>query len=303
MSASAAWSACGASVRQITAPEPSPTSTAPREPDASRAGERQRTRSAAAPGERPRVEPPICTVVESVFSLSEAAHTGVFWYGLSHCGQIAVGRLHTSFVMPLLTWLIQGAVGPALVGLPVTWAASDVAGAARRWFRRRRHSDGLSRIVRAATGGVADLSTSEFAAVRRLLEQESTWKVAGRGTVEDLAARIASCLTGRSDKGSLAAGRAIAGGLLEFVVCDLEPEWFQQVLFSRLDRLQTDQARALDEAMAAVHADLAAITAYQHAAAAGRFNRLMGQLGWVLDRLPGPADQRQVAVYLAVLAR
>ena len=206
-------------------------------------------------------------------------------------------------MVPLLTWLIQGAVGPALVGLPVTWAASDLVGAARRWFRRQKHSDGLSRIVRAATGGVADLSAAEFAAVRRLLEQESTWKVAGSGTVEDLAIRIASCLTSRGGEGSLVAGRAIAAGLLEFALCDLEPEWFQQVLFSRLDRLQTDQARALDEAMAAIHADLAALAAYQHAAAAHRFTRLMGELGLVLDRLPGPADQRQVAVYLAVLAR
>jgi hypothetical protein len=36
-----------------------------------------------------------------------------------------------SFMMPLLTWLIQGALGPAVVGLPVTWAASDLAGAAK----------------------------------------------------------------------------------------------------------------------------------------------------------------------------
>lgn len=31
---------------------------------------------------------------------------------------------------PLLTWLIQGAVGPALVVLPVTGAASDLTGSA-----------------------------------------------------------------------------------------------------------------------------------------------------------------------------
>jgi hypothetical protein len=46
--------------------------------------------------------------------------------------------------------VFQGAVGPALVVLPVTWAASDLAGAAGRWLRR---TDGLSRIVRAATRG------------------------------------------------------------------------------------------------------------------------------------------------------
>ena len=102
---------------------------------------------------------------------------------------------------------------------------------------------------------------AEFAAVRRLLEKESTWVEVGRGTVEDLAALIASCLPGRASEDSLAAGRAIAGGLLEFAVRDLEPEWFQQVLLARLDRMQADQASALDQAMLGVHADLAALLA------------------------------------------
>ena len=203
---------------------------------------------------------------------------------------------------PLLTWLIQAAVGPALVGLPVTWAVTDLAGAARRWFRRLRRSDGLSRIVRAAVGSDVNLSDAEFAAVRRLLEQESTWVEVGRGTVEDLAGLIASCLPGRPDEGSLAAGRAIARGLLEFAVRDLEPEWFQQVVFARLDRMQADQASALDQAMLSVHADLTALLAYQDAADADRFARVMGQLARMLDRLPpGPADRGEVAVYLTTL--
>ena len=207
-------------------------------------------------------------------------------------------------MLPLLTWLIQGAVGPALVGLPATWAATDLAGAARRWFHRLRRSDGLSRIVRAAAGDL-DLSDADFTAVRRLLEEESTWVEVGRGTVEDLARLIASCLHGQTDEGSLAAGRAIAGGLLEFAVRDLEPEWFRQVLFARLDRLdrmQADQASALDQAMLNVDADLAALLAHQDAADADLFVRIVGQLGRVLDRLPsGPADHSEVAVYLATL--
>ncbi len=101
-------------------------------------------------------------------------------------------------MLPFLTWLIQGAVGPALVGLPVTWAVTDLSGAARRWFYRLRRSDGLSRIVRAASGGDIELSDAEFAAIRRLLEKESTWVEVGRGTVEELAELIASRLTGRS---------------------------------------------------------------------------------------------------------
>jgi hypothetical protein len=214
------------------------------------------------------------------------------------------GARYFLLVLPLLTWLIQGAAGPALVGLPVTWAASDLAGAARGWVRRLRRSDGLSRIVQAAAGADVELSDAEFTAVRKLLEQESTWVEAGRGTVEDLAVLIASCLPGRTGDSSLAAGRAIAGGLLEFAIRDLEPEWFRQVLFARLERMQADQASALDQAMLGVHADLAALFAIRDVADEDRFESLTGQLARALERVaPGPADQAEVAVYLATLIR
>src|SRR5262249_11371150 len=68
-------------------------------------------------------------------------------------------------VWPFLTWLAQGAVGPALFGLPFTSAATELTAAAKKWFRRMRRSDGLSRIVRAAAGGDVDLSNVEFAAI------------------------------------------------------------------------------------------------------------------------------------------
>jgi hypothetical protein len=207
-------------------------------------------------------------------------------------------------MLQLLTWLIQGAVGPAAVGLPVTWAATDLAGAAKRWFRRLRRSDGLSRVVLAASRDSTKLSDAEFAAVRLLLEQEETWVLAGRGLVEDLAIRIASCMPDRGGEGALAAGRAIAGGLLEFAVLDLEPEWFQRVLFARLERMNSDQASMLDQAMFVLHADLAALIVAQDAASAGRSARLLALLSRVLDRLPpGPADRGEVAVYLAALIR
>jgi hypothetical protein len=204
-------------------------------------------------------------------------------------------------MLPFLMWLVQGGVGPALVALPVNWASADLAREARRWFRRLRRSDGLSWIVRAAAGDVR-LSDAEFEAVRRLLEDESTWVQVGRGTIEELAALIASCLPGRPGEGSLAASRAIAEGLLEFAIRDLEPEWFRQVLFARLERMQTDQASALDQAMLSVHADLVALLAHEDAADADRFARVMGELGRVLDRLPaGPADRGEIAVYLTRL--
>ena len=57
---------------------------------------------------------------------------------------------------------------------------------------------------------------------------------------------------------SHAAALTIARGLLEFAVADLDPKVFQQVLLARLQRMETDQASALDEAMFGLHADLVA---------------------------------------------
>ena len=146
----------------------------------------------------------------------------------------------------MVAWLLGAGLGPATVALPVNWAAAALAGAAQRWFKRLRRTDDLSRLVRAATGTSVDLSQAEFDEVRRLLEDQQTWDVAGRGTVEDLATRIGSCLQacdGRTAEDSHAAALTIARGLLEFAVADLEPKLFQQVLLARLHRMETGQAK------------------------------------------------------------
>ena len=193
-----------------------------------------------------------------------------------------------------VTWLIEGGVGPALAALPVNWAAAEAVGAARGWFRRLRRTDDLSGLVRAATGSSVDLTHAEFGAMRRLLEDPHTWALLGRGTVEDLATRIGDCLPtrdGRTAEDSRAAGLTIARGLLEFAVADLDPRVFQQLLLTRLERMETDQASALEEALLDLHADLAA-----------RFTDVMGQFKRVLDRLPpGPARRGEVVVYLKAL--
>ena len=191
-------------------------------------------------------------------------------------------------------WLIQGAVGPALVSLPVNWSAAHVSSAAKGWFKRLRRTDSLSRLVRAATGASLDLTHDEFGALRVLLVDERTWILVGRGTVEDLVDRIASCLQSRQDRTAedlRIVAATIARGLLEFVVADLDPKIFQQVLLARLQRIEIDQASALDRAMLHLHAHLAVgVTA------------IMGNLDRVLDRLPpGPAHRLEVAVYLRKL--
>lgn len=206
--------------------------------------------------------------------------------------------------MQFLDWLVTAAAGPALVALPLTGTAEAAAGAARRWFARLRRTDGLSRLVLAAADDGAPLSEAEFSAVRGLLEQTETWALAGRGTVEDLAALIAASLCGRVEGQALVAGRAIAAGVLEFAVHDREPELFRALLLARLDRLEADQASRLDQELLIVHADLAAGLAARDAADEDRFADLVGRLSRVLDRLPaGPAGPGEVAVYLARLAR
>jgi hypothetical protein len=211
---------------------------------------------------------------------------------------------HLAMDPELVNWLIMGAVGPALAALPVNWTASELSGAARRWLRRLRHTDGLSRLVQAA-GASAGLTRSEFAAVRRLLEARNTWRLMGSGTVEELAEKIGSCLgRGRDPLQSLTVARAIAQGLLEFAAFDLEPEVFQRVLLARLSRLEVGQATSLDQTMLRLNADLAARFAQQSQDDDERFRRVMTQLGQVLDRLPaGAADREEVALYLAALIR
>ena len=191
----------------------------------------------------------------------------------------------------MLSWLLSAGVGPAAVSVPVNWAADALAKRARRWFRRVRRTDGLSRLVKAATEGAVELSDAEFDAVRTLLEDQSTWTVP---EVDELAAKITFCLSSRAERpagASVAAGLAIARGLLEFASSDLDPGLFQKVLLARLHRMQNGDADALDEALLSLHADIAA-----------GFSGVMEQLKRVLDRLPpGPAGVAEVAVYLRAL--
>ena len=190
----------------------------------------------------------------------------------------------------MVSWLFGAGLGPAAVAVPLNWATDALAGAAQRWFKRLRRTDDLSRLVRAATGSSVDLTQAEFDAARKLLEDQQTWTMLGRGTVEDLAARIAACLPprdGRTAEDSHAAALTIARGLIEFAVADLDPKLFQQVLMARLQRMETGQASALDEALLGLHA---------------RFDTVMDQLKLVLDRLPeGPAGRGEIAVYLRTL--
>lgn len=154
--------------------------------------------------------------------------------------------------------------------------------------------DALSRLVSTATSASVTLSPVEFDSVRRLLEDQETWILLGHGTVEELATRISECLSardGRTGEDSHIAALTIARGLFEFSVADLEPKVFQQVVLARMQRIETGQASAFDEAMFRLHSDLIA-----------GFASVMGQLKRVLDRMPpASAGRSEIAVYLRTL--
>ena len=203
------------------------------------------------------------------------------------------GDATTAFV----TWLVTGAVGPALVALPVNWAADKLAGAARRWFKRLRQTDDLSRLVKAAADSSVQLSREEISNLRALLEKEQTWKLLAGGRLDEklqeLIRQIKDLMPprdGRTAEDAHVVAKAIARGLLEFAVFHLEPEIFQKVVTARLQQM-TDQASALDGALFRMHKDL------YH-----RIDDVQDLFRQVMDQLPAvSADLNEIRIYLNTL--
>ncbi|WP_187365644.1 NACHT domain-containing protein [Trebonia kvetii] len=175
--------------------------------------------------------------------------------------------------------------------------ADKLADAAIRWFKRFRKTDDLSRLVKAAAGTSIDLNDAEFKAVRKLLEKEPTWNLLAAGKLNEKAQglneRIAELLPPRDDRtaeDARAAAAAIARGLLEFAVFDLQPEIFQRVVLARLQQM-SDQASALDQALFRIHEDL-----YHLVDDARDLFKL------VSDRMPQrPATLSEIKIYLRTL--
>ena len=151
--------------------------------------------------------------------------------------------------------------------------------------------------MKAAAGTSMDLNDAEFKALRKLLEKEQTWGLLAGGKlnekVHELTVRIAECLPPRGDRtaqDARAAAGAIARGLLEFAVFDLQPEIFHRVVLARLQQI-SDQASALDKALFRIHEDL-----YRLVDDARDLFEL------VSDRLPpGAADLSEIRIYLNTL--
>jgi NACHT domain len=195
---------------------------------------------------------------------------------------------------PFITWLVEGGVGPALVALPVNLVTAEAASSATRWFRRVRHEDDLSRLVKAATGAEVELAAEEFSALRRMLEDPHTWALAGRGTVDDLTSLVACHLPARGNRTAAqthATAAVIARGILETAIADLDPALFRHLLVARLQRIEEGQASALDETLFELQGDLIA-----------GFTGMMEQFSRILERLPTkPAGRGEVAIYLTAL--
>jgi NACHT domain len=206
------------------------------------------------------------------------------------------GRATAAFV----SWLVTGAVGPALVALPVGLAADKLAAAAVGWFKRYRQTDDLSRLVKAAAGTSVQLSRAEVGCLRELLKQEQTWSLLAGGklaaNLPELHGKIAACLPprdGRTPEDAHAAAEAITRGLVEFAVCELQPEIFQKVVLARLQQM-SDQASALDQALFRMHEDL-----YYLVSAA---SEAKARFRLVSDRLPlARAGLSEVKLYLETL--
>ena len=102
--------------------------------------------------------------------------------------------------------------------------------------------------------------------------------------------QIADCLPprdGRTAEDAHEAAGAIARGLLEFAVFELQPEIFQKVVLARLQQM-TDQASALDEALFRMHKDLYHL-----------IDEVKDLFQLVSDRLPpGRADLNEIKIYL-----
>jgi hypothetical protein len=193
----------------------------------------------------------------------------------------------------LVAWLAWGAVGPAAAAIPATWAAEKLTDAAVRWFQRLRKTDDLSRMVDTATDSAINLSNAEFKDLRKLLEKQETWRLLAGHQVSELSGQIAARLPardGRTTEDSTKAAWAIAHGLLEFAVFELDPENFQKVALARLQHL-TGQASSLERALYDLHSEL-----YAHAQGTTDLLRR------VIDRLPpGPAGRTEIVVYLRTL--
>jgi hypothetical protein len=205
----------------------------------------------------------------------------------------------------VIQWLISAALGPAAVALPVSWVGTALAREARRWFRRLRRADGLSRLVRGATGTEITLTPAEFESVRRLLEDPATWRMLGQEPLEKLVSRTAACLAlghGRTTESRREAALVIVRGLLDFAAADIDPGIFRQLVLARLQRLEVGQASALDRALFDLHGDLVVGFGRRADAEERAFAAMMEQFKRILDRLPAASATRgDVAVYLHAL--
>jgi hypothetical protein len=185
--------------------------------------------------------------------------------------------------------------------LPVNLAADRLADAAVRWFKKYRQTDDLSRLVKAAAPTSAPLKRDDIRDLRKLLEDVESWRLLAGDElkVQRLVERIAACLSRRGDRTEEASREiagAIARGLLEFAVYDLQPEIFQKVVLTRLQRMTDQNSRisALDKALFQMHEEM-------YSKLCAHADEMRDMFSRVSDQLPKRASLGDIRIYLNAL--
>lgn len=173
------------------------------------------------------------------------------------CDVRAEGR--TICVVTLVEWLLTQGAGPAVAGLPVSWAANRMGAAASRWVQETLGRDQDTLRALSATAGAGELTPIELAALRALLSDEATWKRVAGGTTDNLEHLVASCFppTGsRSPEESKQLASVVVKNLVGFQLSELDDGMFREYLAGLLERLHGESLTHIDEAFLQTHEDL-----------------------------------------------
>jgi hypothetical protein len=195
----------------------------------------------------------------------------------------------------LVEWLLTQGAGPAAVAMPVTWTASRMGAAARRWVNSVLDQGEDTLRALSATPGGSRLTKSELVALTALLSDDATWRrVAGENTdyLEDLVAACFPPTDSRSPDESKHLASAVVMNLVGFQLSELDDDMFREYLAGLLERLHGQSLTHIDETFLKIHDDI--VTG--HAQTRRYFGKLFA---FLRDRLPpGPAGARVLRIYL-----
>lgn len=158
-------------------------------------------------------------------------------------------------------WLAGAAAGPALVSIPVTWAAHALWRSASTWLRRRFHRDEASRLIVGLVGEAAVLSGPDIDRLRAVLDEPATWDLVVEEDLSALIRRVCACLPqrpGRDAGAAEAIAEILVRGMLESYLAEHDFASYQRVAMRRIDRAVRGVDTSIDQALIVLNDDLAA---------------------------------------------